>query len=77
MFSISIDISFSRETHHCVHYQGLEGRLSSSSHFKILILTRRNPGTQNNNGEQIYTLESGHNCVPLEKLMPIDTLNIN
>ena len=43
----------------------------------ILILTRRNPHIKNNNEEQIYTLDSGRNCVPLEKLMSIDMLNTN
>ena len=44
---------------------------------KKIIPTRRNPHIQNNNEEQIYILDSGHSCVPLEKLMAIDMLNIN
>ena len=43
----------------------------------MLIPTCRNPHTPNNNEEQIYILDSGRSCVPREKLMSIDMLNIN
>ena len=44
---------------------------------QILIPTRRNPHIQNDNEKHIYPLDSGHSCVPLEKLVAIDMLNIN
>ena len=43
----------------------------------MLIPICKNPYIENNNEEQICTLDSGHSCVPLEKLMSIDVLNIN
>ena len=42
-----------------------------------MILTRTIPQTQNNNEERVYIFGNGSRCIPLEKLMAIDMLNIN